>query len=353
MSMTPRERVLAALDHKVPDRIPLDFWAVPEVWEKLYDHLGTRDPEAVQQALHSDIRAFEPDYIGPPLRKMPDGTFYDRLGTHRRLVNNGFCTYDEYASFPVADIEDVSELDDYEWWPNPDHYDYEGLSKKIGNAHDTYYIKLETGGIYEFAWALRGMEQFMIDMLTEPEIAAGIMNRLTDFFCEYIRRCMEAAGDKFDMVYTYDDIASQNGLLFSKELWRELVRPCHERLNKVIHSYGKKVMYHSCGAVYPLIGELADNGMDVLNPLQPLAAGMDFTKIKTEFGKRLCFHGGIDIQQMLPHGTPDEVRAAVRSAIDRLGPDGYILTSAHHIQADTPVENILAMYDEAVKYPLG
>ena len=284
---------------------------------------------------------------------MPDGTFYDRLGTHRRLVNNGFCTYDEYASFPLADIEDVSELDDYEWWPNPDHYDYEGLSKKIGNAHDTYYIKLETGGIYEFAWALRGMEQFMIDMLTEPEIAAGIMNRLTDFFCEYIRRCMEAAGDKFDMVYTYDDIASQNGLLFSKELWRELVRPCHERLNKVIHSYGKKVMYHSCGAVYPLIGELADNGMDVLNPLQPLAAGMDFTKIKTEFGKRLCFHGGIDIQQMLPHGTPDEVRAAVRSAIDRLGPDGYILTSAHHIQADTPVENILAMYDEAVKYPLG
>ena len=107
---------------------------MPEVWEKLYDHLGTRDPEAVQQALHSDIRAFEPDYIGPPLRKMPDGTFYDRLGTHRRLVNNGFCTYDEYASFPLADIEDVSELDDYEWWPNPDHYDYEGLSKKIGNA---------------------------------------------------------------------------------------------------------------------------------------------------------------------------------------------------------------------------
>ncbi len=352
MNMTPRQRVLTALDHKTPDRIPLDFWAVPEIWDKLYKHFDTSDPEVILQKLHCDVRSYSPDYIGPPLRKLPDGTYYDKIGCHRRLVDNGYCKYEEYASYPLADIEDVSELDDYEWWPNPDHYDYEGLSQKIGDAHDTYYVKLETGGIFEFAWALRGMEQFMVDMIVDPEIASGIMERITDFYCEYIRRCMEAAGDKYDLVYTYDDIASQSGLLFSKELWRKLVRPCHVRLNEMIHRYGKKDMYHSCGAVYPIIGELAEVPIDILNPLQPLAADMDFDKIKKTFGKTLCFHGGIDIQNLLPRGTTEEVRAAVRNAVDKLGPDGYILTSAHYIQADTPVENILAMYDEAVKYSL-
>jgi uroporphyrinogen decarboxylase len=155
------------------------------------------------------------------------------------------------------------------------------------------------------------------------------------------------------MIYTYDDIAAQNAPLISKDMWREFLRPYHVKLNSVIHGLGKTVMYHSCGAVYDMIPLLAELPIDVLNPIQPSAAGMDFVRIKEKFGNALCFHGGIDIQRLLPFGSAEDVRAAVRRAIETLGKGGgYIMTSAHYIQADTPVENILAMYETARNTPM-
>lgn len=352
MDHLPRQRVLDALDHKITDRVPLDYWVVPEMQEKLEAHLGT-DAEGILQALGVDVRQFQPDYTGPPLRTMADGSWFDAMGVHRRRVTNQYCTYEEYASAPLGYAEDVADLERYAFWPNIDDFDFEGLSAKIGDAHKTYFIKLETGGLFELAWALRGYEQYLMDMAAEPEIPHYIMGRLTDFYCEYVRRAMAAAGDKYDLVYTYDDVAGQSTLLMSKDMWREMVRPYHVKLNEVIHGCGKRVMYHSCGAVFDLIGELRDLPIDILNPIQPRAAGMDMEKIKAAYGKDLCFHGGIDIQQVLPRGTQDEVRAAVRHAVGTLGRGGgYILTSAHYVQADTPVENLLAMYDEARKIPV-
>ena len=350
MEILPRERVLAALERRITDRVPLDFWAVPEMWDKLRAHFGTTGNEYVLTSLGIDVRQFLPGYIGPPIYKQPDGSWFDDLGAHRRLVRNEFCAYEEYAGAPLGFAESAADLEGYDRWPNPNNYDFKSLPEKIGNANDTYYIKLHTGGLFELAWGLRGYEQFFMDMVIDPDIAHGIMGKLCDFYCEYVRRAMEAAGDKYDMVYTYDDVASQNNLLMSREMWREFIRPYHVKLNKVIHSFGKTVMYHSCGAVYDLIGELAELPIDVLNPIQASACGMDFTRIKDNFGKTLCFHGGIDIQTTLPYGTEADVRAAVRHAISTLGKGGgYILSSTHYIQADTPVQNVLAMFDEARK----
>lgn len=348
MKLLPRERVEAALARKEADRVPVDFWAVPEVWEKLHAHLGTRNEEELLRRLGIDIRQFQPDYAGPPLRRMADGSWFDGMGVHRRVVRNAFSAYEEYAGAPLAFAEDAADLDSYEYWPNIDYFDFSSLPGKIGGAHKTYYVKLETGGLFELAWALRGYEQFFMDMILDTDIVHGIMGRLCDFYCEYVRRAMAAAGNKYDLVYTYDDVAAQNSLLMSREMWRELIRPYHIRLNTVIHGLGKKVMYHSCGAVYELIPELAALPIDILNPIQPSAKGMDMARIKENFGDELCFHGGIDIQTTLPHGSPQDVREAVAGAIATLGRGGgYILTSAHYIQADTPVENILEMYRAA------
>lgn len=354
MELLPRERVLAALNHQKTDRVPLDFWAVPETWDKLKQYFHTAEEESVLCALGIDIRQIQPEYIGPAMERLEDGTYYDAMGVHRKPIKNDFCEYEEYASSPLGYVETVEDFKSYDKWPVVDNYDFKGLSEKIGNIHDTYYTKLETGGLFEFAWALRGYEQFMMDMVLEPEIAHYIMNRITDFWCEYVKLAMENAGDKYDMVYTYDDIAAQNSLLMSKEMWAEFIKPYHERLNKVIHGYGKTIMYHSCGAVYDMIEDLSKLPIDVLNPIQPRAGGMDMAKIKENFGEKLCFHGGIDIQFTLPKGTREEVDEAVRHAIDTLGAGGgYILTSAHYIQADTPVENIIEMFEEAKRYTKG
>jgi len=348
--MLPRERVLDALSHKITDRVPLDFWGIDETWDKLRTHFGM-DDEGILEALGIDIRLFQPQYKGEIITQ-PDGTYFDALGMHRRPVKNNYCTYEEYASFPLGYVNEISDFERYKW-PDIDLFDFESLSAQIGDLHKTYYIKMQTGGLYELAWGLRVYEQFLFDMVDSPEIVHHIMGKLTDFYCEFVTRAMRYAGDKYDMVYTYDDIASQSTTIISADMWREFIKPYHEKLNKVIHGYGKTVMYHSCGAIYDMIPLLAELPIDVLNPIQPSAVGMDFEKIKREFGEKLCFHGGIDIQHVLPKGTVDEVRAAVRHAVNTLGRGGgYVLTSAHYIQSDTPVENILAMYDEAKSTPM-
>jgi uroporphyrinogen decarboxylase len=174
------------------------------------------------------------------------------------------------------------------------------------------------------------------------------MDRFTDIYIENTRRVIEAAGGLLDMVYTYDDVGMQEGLLLSPRMWRQYILPRHGRLNSAIRdaAHPVKIMYHSCGAVFPLIKAfIQDMGIDVLNPLQPRAAGMDMGRIKAEFGDRLSFHGAVDIQHTLPHGTPADVQAEVLDRCRVLGRDGgYICTSAHYIQADTPLRNIIALY---------
>jgi uroporphyrinogen decarboxylase len=187
-----------------------------------------------------------------------------------------------------------------------------------------------------------------LDLVEQPEIACAIMDCFTDIYIENTLRVIEAAEGLLDMVYTYDDVGIQNGPLISPRMWRAYILPRHQRLNAAIRSakHPVKIMYHSCGAVYSFIAAFIDEmGIDVLNPLQPRAAGMDMAKIKSEFGHQLAFHGAVDIQHTLPHGKPADVQAEVRDRCEVLGRGGgYICSAAHMIQADTPLENIVAMY---------
>lgn len=346
--MIHRDRVIMALNHQQPDRVPVDFWAVPEIWARLKSHFKVERKEDVLECLDVDIRLEMPDYIGSlPLFKA-DGSYYAIDGTHRKIVKNAFCTFEEYASYPLVNCETPDEIRAYPYWPQIEDYDWKSFSDKIGDHHEKYFTKVEVGGPFEMSWGLRGMEQFLIDMITNPEMADVILEQRTNYYIEFIKRAMEFAGSKIDAFYTYDDIATQSSLLISKEMWHRFIMPCHKRINSLIKDYGKKIIYHSCGAISPLIGDLVNLPIDVLNPLQPKAAGMDFEIIKSTWGEKISFHGAICIQELLPNGSPEQVYESVSKTIRTLGrKGGYIMGAAHHIQNDTPTENILAMYRAA------
>ena len=359
-SITPRQRVEMALHHEEPDRVPFDFWAVPEVWAALRRYLDTDDDADVLRLLGVDCRWVRPDYVGPAPIVQEDGSYYDAFGAHRRSVSNEFCTYEEYAGHPLAHVQTVAEVESWPGWPPTEHWDVSTLKDKIRvlNQETEHWLCYEVGGIFEWSWGLRGFEQFLMDLVAQPEIACAIMDCYTDLYIANVTRVLEAADHLtgrggIDMVYTYDDMGTQRGLLISETMWREFILPRHLRLNAAIRRFPVRIMYHSCGAIYPLIGALADElGIDVLNPLQPRAAGMDAARIKREFGDRLSFYGAVDIQHTLPRGTPQEVQAEVQERCRVLGRGGgYICASAHYIQADTPLENIVAMYTTPRELP--
>jgi uroporphyrinogen decarboxylase len=354
---TPRERVRATIDHREPDRVPFDFWAVPEVCAALRDCLGVETDEQVLRLLGVDCRLVAPDHVGPAPHIRPDGTYFDAWGTHRRRVANDFSTYDEYASFPLAEARTIADVETWAGWPDPSHWNVSTLKNKILalNREAPYHVRYEVGGIFERSWGLYGLDRFLIDLKRRPQVPNAIMDCFTDLYVANVTRVLEAADGLMDMVYTYDDVGIQSGLMMSPHMWRELILPRHQRLNAAIRRYPVKIMYHSCGAIYPLIGAFADEmGIDVLNPLQPRAAGMDAARIKREFGGRLAFHGGIDIQRTLPHGVPADVQTEVRERCRVLGQGGgYICASAHYIQADTPLDNILALYTTRRELEIG
>jgi uroporphyrinogen decarboxylase len=382
--------VQTALRHEEPDRVPVDFLATPEVWRKLIDQLdpdttGIEPAEFVEPAREAVLRHFEVDtrllsydmFCAPPAsivpegstvdwwssldrstpnrmwrRRNPDGTNHDIWGCHRQRVEHGFGAYEEFATWPLQSAESVADLEQHAW-PEADWWDFSPLPAILDalDAGGVRHVRFRIGSVFEIAWQLRGMQEFLIDIAINVEIPRYIMRRLTDVYVENTRRVLELAGDRIDMVYFYDDVATQNSLMISPDTWRAEVRPLHARLTELAREYGVPVMYHCDGAIYPLISELIDLGVDLLNPIQPDAKGMEAQRLKDEFGDRLSFHGGVDILRILPQGTVDEVRGEVRRLVDTLGRGGgYVLCSSHHIQPDTPIENILAMYEVALRY---
>jgi len=389
--VTPRKRVLTALHHHQPDRQPVDFLATPEIWRRLQTKIGVPnsplsdqdflDPawESILQHFAVDCRVISYDqFCCPPQQQLlpggqidwwnalsrstpnrmwrqnlPDGTSRDIWGHVIRVVNNPTGAYEEYATWPLATATSTNELKGH-LWPEPDWWDFTPLRRLMAqyDAQEEYHLRFRIGSVFEIAWQLRGLQEFLMDMVNQPEIPQYIMERLTDVYVENTRRVLELAGDRLDMVYFYDDVATQQNLMISARMWRRVIKPLHQRIIDVAKKFGKPVMYHCDGALYPLIPELIDMGIDVLNPVQADAAGMDPQRLKAEFGDRLSFHGGLDIIKTLPRGTVADVQAEVTERINVLGKEGgYILASSHHIQSDTPLDNVFAMYAMEIRTP--
>jgi len=352
--MTSRQRVLAALNREETDRVPFcwGFGFNDPLPERIGALLGISDREQVKQMLAraEDIARIFPRYIGPSDRNVrKDGIYTDDWGRQSRFVSFGEGGYDETVCSPLADAETVEEIDAYPY-PDPDWYDYDSINDEIDRANANGEKAIRFGNVNPFEQAswLRGFETILMDTAAEPELVHAMMRRTTDFYLEYLRRALEAAKGRIDIVFTADDLGGQTGLLLSPESIREFILPYHREINDLVHSYGAKVMYHSCGSCIRAVDMLIECGVDVLESLQFYTADMTPEALKDGFGDRIGFHGGISVQKTLVTGTPDDVRREVEHLTRVLGKGGgFILAPAHMVQAGTPPENILAAAEAA------
>jgi uroporphyrinogen decarboxylase len=372
--MTSRERVRAALAHREPDRIPFDvggsrFTGIhvrayarlrallglpigePRVGD-INQQLADVEPD-VLDALGCDVRGVVPrdgSTYRPVLRE--DGeyrTFVDEWGVGRRMPLAGGLYYDVYAPPLAGDVEDAA-IDAFAW---PDAGD---PVRSVGMAEEARRYALEErravhvgsicGGLTEGLFKLRGFEDGYMDLAGDPTRARRLMERILEVKLEYWSTILPQVAGAVDVVGEADDLGGQDRTLFSPATYRRLVKPLHRELFAFLHAHtDARVFFHSCGAVRELIPDLIEIGVDVLNPVQVSAAGMDSASLKREFGRDLVFWGGgVDTQRVLGSGTQDEVRAEVRRRVGDLAPGGgFVFAAVHNIQPNVPPENVLAM----------
>lgn len=312
--MTSKERVRRAIKHEPVDKIPAAFEAVPSVEKKLLKYYGFQDRKQLLDLYQADVISVEPRYIGPPLK-----VYKDKNGNR------------------------VEEIENYRW-PDPDWFDYEAARKQCEENLDRATIAGHEGP-FHMALFLKPMEDFLVDMLVEPEIAETILKKMHEFEMECYKRLFEACDGMLDILRPHDDYGTQRGLLFSRELWNQYMRKNTKELADLAHKYGGFYQQHSCGAIDDIIPDLIECGVDILEPIQKVK-GMEPEHLKKEYGDKLTFHGGIDTQNILPFGSPETVREETQKYLAILGEGrtGYIFMASQSFEDDVPIENIEAMY---------
>ncbi|MCD4831280.1 MAG: hypothetical protein K8R02_05645 [Anaerohalosphaeraceae bacterium] len=355
-----KQRVLNAVNHKKYDKIPIDFWSTKETDDKLLRHFGLNNRTQLLDKFDVDIVFIEgPEYIGPALKQYPDRSSNDIWGVRRKTCYTGEAekkqSYKTVVNSPLRDAKTVDEVLSYANWPSPEDYDYSVIRQQCADVGDraVFFMGDRLNRIAQLkpAMYLRSMEQILMDSALNPDIFKAIIDKVSSFYNEYLTKILTAAEGMIDVVVTGDDFGTQNGLIISKQMWREYLYPGFKKFIDISHSFDIPVMHHTCGGIYEIIDDMIEAGLDVLNPLQPNTFGMDFEKIKSEFGDRICFHGGISLQTNLPFGSPEDVKAEVKETLAALGKDtGYIACTAHNLQADVPVENILALFEAYRQY---
>lgn len=348
MAFTPKERVLAAVNHIQPDRPPITIYVTPEIDAALRHHFGSVD---YNDAFEVDFRFIGPRQTKP--NKQPESgsgvAYYDEWGTgYSPVTNPAGGVYLEATDLVLARLYTLADVDAHDW-PNPDDYDYSVIPEQIERVKD-YAVCLGNAGIPDIINGIgrgRSMEQVLIDIITEDEVGMAIIDHRVDFYYEMCRRSLEAGGGKIDILCLGEDLGTQKGPTVSPDTFDRVFRPRIEKFIVLAHEYGAKAMMHSCGSTRLLQPRLIEMGLDILDAVQPEPVGMNPEELKQEFGDRLTYCGMISTQQTLPHGTVEQCRAEARHRIDVIGKGGgYIFSPAHCIQPDTPIENVLAIYEE-------
>ncbi len=339
--MTPRERVLTALSHRQPDRTPCDFWAEEPTWRRLLTHLGHDDRNRALDELAVDVRHL--DLPAPAERALGGGVFQNFWGERYVYRQTPWGPMREDVRGALAGAERLADLEDFPW-PTPDVFDYSPLSEQC-RRWDQHALLYGFADVWQRPGLVRGWEGMFLDLVERPEWVHFLSRKFTDFYRQDYTRAAEATGGRIDLYLLISDLGSQSGPLVSKAMFRQFVAPYLREMIDCIHGLGGKVLYHSCGAIGALIPELVALGIDVLDPIQPVGPAMQPERLKADHGDRISFHGGIDMQRLLPQGTPAEVEAEVGRYCQTLGRGGgYILAPAHLFQPDVPPENILAVY---------
>jgi uroporphyrinogen decarboxylase len=376
MTWTSRERVVAALEHREPDRVPVDVNPVLDFYLNLKNYLGLEIEEALKpntameviphpsvlSALGADVISVK---LGSPSgrrsSRLKGGYKEDEWGVIRQSVRQpGGGSYLEVVHYPLADAT-IDDLEGYSW---PDPYapgrgeGAEAMARRLYEGTDLALLGRFGGPIVETPLYLVGWENWLVRLAREPEFAAALLDKITDIQIALDRVGLEATA-KYLQIFKVsgEDLGMQTGPLYSPKMFRTLLLPRLRRRWRAARGYldqvnqAVKIMLHSCGGIRPYIPDLIEAGIQVLDPVQPRAVGMDSAGLKRDFGDRLTFHGGVDIQEVLPFGSEEDVEAEVRRRIRAFAPGGgYILASAHNVQADVPPPNLVAMCRAAQRY---
>ncbi len=386
--MNSRERVLAALNHEKPDRVPLDLggW-VTSMHKKAYENLvdSLKDESSNPNKYPDDYRIKDwvqqmPDihesvltrlgidtrYVRPGAPKGDDwrlerredeeySYITDGWGVVRKMPKHGGLYYDiVFSRCPLRDAT-VEDLKEYPW-PDPEDPGFiEGLKEKAKEIKDRGYAVVADFNFeswYENCWYMRGYEQFYKDLYVNPDFVHALLKKTSEVHMKFLEHTLKEVGDEIDVIMQGDDLANQDGPAMSVEMYREFVKPRQREIFDLIKNMtDAKLFYHCCGSVKELLPELIDIGIEIINPVQVRARDMDTDVLKEEFGNEISFWGAIDTQKTLPMGTPEDVAEAVKTQIDNLNRDGgYVLTSVHNIQADVSPENILTMFETPKEY---
>ena len=346
--MNSRQRLLAVLDRQPVDRIPIDIWYTPEVFEVLAQHAGTREPFEIYRRLGIDkIVWINPPYRGELPKPRSEGELVTLWGARMKAQQTGNAEYAEYSWRPLADADDADDDLAYPHWPDPEKFDIDDMERQVEAARGEFLTLGPWVSFFEIYCQMRGLEEAMCDVLAEPEMLAAGLDKIEAIQTRLLERFLGRVGNRVDAIFYSDDMGSQSSLLISPDAWDQHLAPRVRRWCDLVHSHGVRVFYHSDGAVDQLIPRLIDCGIDILNPIQHRCPGMDRRHLKDAYGKKIIFHGGVDTQKALPFGTPDDVRQETRECLEILGEggEGFICCSCHNIQAGTPLENILAMIE--------
>ncbi len=374
MSWTHRERLLAALNHEQPDRVPIDFGSAGptsitlDAYENLKGLLGVSAETAVMSKMASvawpdesilqrfavDTRGVQPaGYGGGREKNIDENTFLDAFGvTWKRTIGTEdvhFLHVDGPFHGGKPSIDAVEAFD----WPDPDNPTLmDGVRERVaeikGYGQNHALVLHLPGGVIHRGYAMRGFEPYLKDLYKNREFVTRLMDKLADFWVGVAENMMRAVGpENVDVAFFGEDLGTQDGCMFDPAMYAELIKPRHRRMVETIKSQtDAKVCFHCCGSAYHFIDHLIDIGVDALNPVQVSAKDMEPERLKEAFGDRIAFWGGINSQRILPYGTPEDVRAETQHIIDTLGAGGgYVLNSVHNIQPEVPPENVVAMFD--------
>lgn len=373
--MNSRERVLNTLDHKEPDRIPFDLGGTTvtgihvTAYKALRDCLGMPAVAIRIDDLIEQLAVIDPDMeerLGTDCQRVSAGptstyertfrdegdytAFSDEWGIGWRMPKQGGFFFDMYQH-PLAQASGIDDLRDYAW-PDPvDPQRFKGLRERAKALHDqgkAVVLAPHCVGPTEMHAFLRGWRRYYLDFVLNPSLAEYIMDRAVELKIAFWEHALEEVGEYVDVVMEADDVAGQDRMLISPDTFRTLLKPRYARLFSAIKGKTQaKLFLHSCGAVREVLWDFVECGVDILNPVQKSAAGMDLPELKREFGEDLVFWGGgVDTQRVFSTGTPDEVRDDVRRSIDALAPGGgFVFATVHNTQANVPPENFVAMWE--------
>lgn len=345
--MNSRERWRLLLEGCGSDRPVCDFWGTSEVVSRLLRDLDCASELALWRKLGIDKAI----HLSPQNSQALEKTWHIQsqfsvwgVATDEIPYGNGLGAYVEAVGHPFARCLSPADIEQY-GWPDPHDWCIDGFRSDCERWSEYPVIACSFEPFYLYS-RMRGMELALTDMLDEPAILDAALERIYWIHDSIIRRTLSEAADLIDCVYVAEDLGTQESLLISPALFRRFLKPWLARMIELVHSFGVHVFFHSDGAIRPLIGELLDIGVDVLNPVQWRCRGMDRSALARDFGDRVVFHGGIDNQRTLPYGSRADVVQQVRENIELFRKTrGYIVAPCHNLQANTPTENIVALYE--------